>query len=177
MTMKWTCLTILCLVSSILLGGCSEHRARSYLNAYYAEVRAKPVQPPEPLPVYKPYQSFVYNAGSLRSPFEPMLRDGRGGPNSNRAKEPLENFPLDSLRFVGTMQEGKAVWALITAPDGSVYQVSAGNYMGQNYGQVTSITANSLTLTEMVPNGDGWRPHPVTLILHDVDTDNSTGSP
>jgi type IV pilus assembly protein PilP len=172
--MKWTWLLLFGLSTS-LLSACSEHRARSYLENYTAQVQAKKVQPPEPLPVYKPYEDYAYAAENLRSPFEPVSRDGRGGPNANRPKEILENYPLDSLRFVGTMQEGKDAWGLITAPDGSVYRISVGNYIGQNYGQVTHITADSLTLVEMIPNGDGWRPHPVTLMIRNTDNESSAG--
>ena len=54
----------------------------------------------EPLPQVKPYETFTYDAQSLRSPFRPdtpragLPRPGRG--RTARPKEYLEQFPLDT---------------------------------------------------------------------------------
>jgi Tfp pilus assembly protein PilP len=70
-----------------------------------------------------------------------------------RKKEPLEAFPLESLRFVTTMKMGANVNALIRAGN-STYMVKVGNYMGKNSGKVMNITENEITLIEMVPDDD-----------------------
>ena len=43
-----------------LLGGCGGDFAD--LDAYMAEVKARPVGAIEPIPTFKPYQSFTYSA-------------------------------------------------------------------------------------------------------------------
>lgn len=50
----------------------------------------------------------------------------------DRPREPLEAYPLESLKYVGVMIRKSASFAIISA-DGALYQVRAGNYMGQNF--------------------------------------------
>ena len=57
-------------------------------------------------------------------------------PDLNRPKEPLEAFPLESLKMVGVLQQKNTNFALIKADTG-LYRVKVGNYMGQNFGIVT----------------------------------------
>jgi len=115
-----------------------------------------------PLPEIRPYPVVAYDAVGLVEPFqaskiEPERKAGKGGgiqPDLNRRKEPLEAYPLESLRMVGTIMQGKAVNALIQA-DKNVYQVKVGNYMGQSFGVVTGISEAELTLKELVPDSLG----------------------
>ena len=51
-----------------LLGGCGGDFAD--IDAYMAEVKARPVGAIEPIPMFKPYQSFTYSAQSMRPPFD-----------------------------------------------------------------------------------------------------------
>jgi type IV pilus assembly protein PilP len=114
----------------------------------------------QPLPELKTYVPFLYNNdGSLHDPFK-----GRRAADSNasglkpdfsRPKEPLESFPLESLKFVGFLQQGKRSVALISAPDNTVYQVKVGNYMGQNFGLVTSLSKDEVTVKEMTQDATG----------------------
>jgi type IV pilus assembly protein PilP len=91
---------------------------------------------------------------------------GVGGPDPNRRKEPLEDFPLDSLKMVGTITRAKQAFAIIQAPDGSVQRVKAGDHMGQNSGLVTKVTEEKIDLIELVqgPLGD-WVEREASLSL------------
>jgi type IV pilus assembly protein PilP len=73
----------------------------------------------------------------------------------NRRKEPLEAYPLESLKMVGTLERGKQRWALIKTPDGNLYRVRQANYMGQNFGVIAMITDSSITLKELIQDTTG----------------------
>ena len=60
-------------------------------------------------------------------------------PELNRRREPLESYPLDSMALVGSLERGGQRVALIRV-NNLLYQVRAGNYLGQNYGRVMAIT-------------------------------------
>ena len=132
----------------------------------------------EPLPEVKPYEPFTYNAFDLQDPFKPRKLSalkGQGSgkgiqPDFNRHKEALENYSLDALKMVGTLQQGKMMYAIIKTPDNSLYRVKVGNYMGQNFGIITQITEADLKLTEIVQDSGGdWVERPATISLSEQD--------
>ncbi|MFQ5488758.1 MAG: pilus assembly protein PilP, partial [Gammaproteobacteria bacterium] len=88
-------------------------------------------------------------------------------PNVNRSKEVLENYPLDTLRLIGSLEYKEEHWGLVKAPDGIIYRVKPNNYLGQNYGKVIQVTENKLVLTEIVPDGlGGWEKRQTTLSVN-----------
>jgi len=115
----------------------------------------------EPLPQVKAYEPMSYNAFDLPDPFKPRKiepeRNASSGPapDTNRRKEPLEAYPLESLKMVGTLERGKQRWALIKTPDGNLYRVRDKNYMGQNFGVIAMITDSSITLKELIQDTTG----------------------
>jgi type IV pilus assembly protein PilP len=129
----------------------------------------------DPLPQVRPYEPFAYNAFDLPDPFKPRkIEPTRGGgqlqPDLNRRKEPLEAYPLESLRMVGTLQKLKAMYALVRTNDKDLYQVRVGNYMGQNFGVVTAITENEIRLKELVQDSAGdWSERTSSLLLEETD--------
>ena len=107
------------------------------------------------LPEVKPYSAFLFNAdGSLSDPFRARKAKASGvgslQPNLNRARESLEAFPLESLKYVGLLAKKKLTYALVETPDKTVQQVRMGSYMGQNFGIVTTINESSIGLKEIV---------------------------
>ena len=131
----------------------------------------------EALPEAKPYISFEYKAFDLTDPFRvakmEMAKKNSGSglaPNTNRAKEILENYDLEKLRMVGTLTKGKVIQALIHAPDGNLYRVKTGSYMGQNFGMVTSVTETEVQLKEIVEDSGGdWIEHATSLSLDEAE--------
>jgi len=108
-----------------------------------------------PIPEVKPYMAVEYNIdGALHDPFKPRKAQSNssGGiqPNLNRPRDPLEAFPLESLKYVGLLSKPKLKYALIQPPDGAVQQVKIGSYLGQNFGIVTDITETAVMLKEIV---------------------------
>lgn len=127
----------------------------------------------EPLPKIKPYEAFSYDAFNLPDPFKPRkLSPSRGGgglqPDLTRPKEPLESYSLETLKMVGMVAKSNGVNAVIRAPDRGIYHVHAGNYMGQNFGLITKITDNQITLKEIVQDSAGdWAERTSTLTLQE----------
>ena len=126
----------------------------------------------EPLPEVKGYEPFTYNAFDLPDPFKPRkLSTGGGGgmqPDLSRAKEPLENFSLETLKMVGMLSRGGVTRAVIKTPDNAVYHVKKGNYVGQNFGLITQISDSEVTLREIVQDSAGdWSERTSTLILQE----------
>ena len=139
------------------------------LEAYISATKARPGGRIEPLPTLQSYEPFMYVADSegLRSPFVPEAAVARadspvtpsGGtgrrPDQNREREDLEDFPLDTLRMVGTLAAGGIHYALVRSSDGEVHRVTTGNYMGQNNGRIVDISAAEIRLAEAVADGLG----------------------
>ena len=128
-----------------------------------------------PLPDVKPYEPFAYNAYDLVDPFRPRKieppKSASGGgiqPDLARRKEPLEAYPLENLRMVGTLQQNKATYALVKSPDNNLFRVKLGNYVGQNFGLITEISESTIKLKEIVQDSGGdWTERVSTLTLID----------
>jgi len=87
-------------------------------------------------------------------------------PVVHRSREFLESFPLDTLRMVGTFKVGKNFYGLVQSKDGLVHKVQPGNYVGQNDGKITEITASKISLNEIIPDGlGGYIERPASLAL------------
>jgi len=142
------------------------------VEAWVAEVKARPAPPLDPLPVMKQFETFEYSAQGLRDPFavpEPDRDSGSGlRPDANRRKEALEAFPLDGLNMVGTIGAGGNLIGLLLAPDRVTYRVRPGNYVGQNDGRITAVYEDRIEMVELVPDGaGGWLERQAKIVLED----------
>lgn len=155
-----------------LLAGCSSRMGD--LRAYIDEVKARPGGRIEPLPQIQPAPTFKYEAGDRRSPFVPDAPEKRvssnpnavQGPDPNRPREFLEQFPLDTLHMVGTLTSAGKTAGLVQTADGLIHRVSVGNHLGQNYGRITSITESQISLIEIIPDGlGGYIERPASVAL------------
>lgn len=151
-------------------GGASHQDLREWMAAQGKGAKGRL----DPLPTIRPYEPFTYNAFDLPDPFKPRKVESKGGklaPDMTRRREPLESFPLESLAMVGTIEKGKALYALVKTPEKDIYQVRQGNYMGQNYGVVIGISDSDIKLKELVQDGAGdWteRSSALNLLPSDV---------
>ena len=146
------------------------------LRQYIDEIKAKPGGRIEPLPQIQPAPTFVYEQAVRRSPFVPDTPQRRvsndpnavDGPDANRAREFLEQFPLDTLKMVGTLGDRRASFGLVQASDGLVHRVSVGNHLGQNYGRIVAISDSEIQLVEIIPDGlGGYLERPAAIALAD----------
>ena len=77
-----------------------------------------------------------------------------------------ENMIPAAVATLGTLEQLDTMWALVIARDGTLFRVHAGNYMGQNHGQITRIAEDRIELTEIVPDGTGgWQERQASVAL------------
>jgi type IV pilus assembly protein PilP len=143
----------------LLLNACGQDV--SDLTDFIEKSKTKHVGSVEPIPQFEAYTNFIYSASDLRDPFETAFQlEGNGDlidkPTHNkRPREPLERFPLDTLRMVGVLEKGNVKWGLIKDPQNTVHRVKTGNYIGSNEGEITSISEEQIELLEVVADGMG----------------------
>ena len=111
----------------LLAAGCGSDRhsdLRQELNALTKDLRGRV----DPLPQVTPYEPVPYQAEALVDPFRVSRIDvgqtGKpgGGPKNPRLeaeqarpKEPLEAFPLESIKMVGTLTQGPETFGIVRA--------------------------------------------------------------
>lgn len=90
------------------------------------------------------------------------------GPELARRKQPLEGYPLDVIRMVGSLNKEGEPTALVSV-DKLLYQVRVGNYLGQNYGKIMAINETSMDLREVVQDSSGdWIERPTKIELREA---------
>jgi type IV pilus assembly protein PilP len=165
---------LLFVVTGAVLAGCggeSHQDLRAWMADQGKNVRGRL----DPLPQMKPYEPFAYNAFDLPDPFKPRkIEPAKGSsklaPDLARRKEPLESFPLESLTMVGTLAKSNSVYALVRTPEKDVYQVRAGNHMGQDFGVIVAINDAEIKVKELVQDGAGdWTERTSSLQLQQPD--------
>ena len=165
-----------------LLSGCVS-RDMSDLEAFVADMNSRKSGRIDPLPEIKPYEAYAYKgaAEGKRDPFDPFYEKRQEQSEEvadagltkemeieiqNRNREELEQFELDSLAMVGTLQDTKENWGIIRDPDGVVHRVKVGNYMGRNIGKIVNIFEDQIELREIVKNNDGrWEERQASIAL------------
>jgi len=150
------------LLAALLLAACDTDQFQDlhdFVKNSGANLRGKVDPPPE----IKPYEPFNYdNSAALPDPFKPRKSEIKGGavpglnqPDLQRHKEALEEFPLDGLKMVGYLFQNHAGHAVIRSPDGKLHRVKVGNYLGQNFGQVTEVAETEIKIKEMIQDSAG----------------------
>lgn len=164
------------LVAVLALAGCSGEEGDDldrFIKESGKEFRGKV----DPLPEVTPFVPVEFNAdGALNDPFRPRQAksdsDKKSGglqPDLNRPREAMEAYPLESLKYVGSIYKAKLKYALVKAPDNAVNQLTIGNYLGQNLGMVVDITDNEVKIKEIVQDelsGD-WVERAASLSLQE----------
>lgn len=165
----------LCLVLglSCLVVACGGDSAYRDIDMFMDETKSRPVGQIPPIPPFTAYKAFTYSASGLRSPFVRPVEakqiarlSGSASvkPDFNRKQEYLEQFSLDSMRMVGSLELDGVRWALIRDSENSVHRVRTGNYLGRNHGRILESHENHIVIIEIVSDGaEGWLERPRTL--------------
>ena len=150
---------------AIAVAGCGadEHGdLKEELNQLTKDLRGRV----DPLPQVRPYEPVPYTAEGVIDPFRPErieVASARGSPSASaalieeqkkRPPEPLEAFPLESIQMLGTITQQKETFALVKAGP-NLYRVKKGNYMGQNFGVITTIDEGQISVKELVQDSTG----------------------
>jgi len=166
--MKKIPVALMCLVLVACTGGDNQD-LRQWMSEAGKDIKGKI----PPLPEVKPYEPVAYDAGNLLDPFKPakigpeQKKNAGGGvqPDMDRPREPLEAYPLESLKYVGVMTKKNVSFAIIQV-DSALYQVRVGNYMGQNFGVITKVAESEVTLKELTQDSAGdWVEKTSALLL------------
>lgn len=161
------------------LAGCGDDGSEE-LRQWMEEVRRQTPVSVQKIAEPKVFTPFVYAGKDEIDPYSPdklqaafarleAATNNGIRPDLDRRKEALENFPLDTVTMVGTLERPGLTYALLRV-DGSVFQAKVGNYVGQNYGRITRITDAGLELLEIVrdPSGE-WAQRTTKLELQESD--------
>jgi type IV pilus assembly protein PilP len=149
--------TMIC-APALVLVACGEGFAD--LRQFVKDSEKSVVRKIEQLPQVRPFAPFAYEGFDLPDPFKPRKlavkqNDSSGlAPDMNRRKEPLEAYPLEQLKMVGTLSQAGITYALVRA-EKTLYRVKKGNYLGQNFGLITEITDTEVKLKEIVQDTAG----------------------
>jgi type IV pilus assembly protein PilP len=170
-----------CLVFVVVaswLVGCSQEgtpTAEDWMKAQKAKPNIKEFVPPTP------FVAQVYDVGAYTDPFasdkirsQLPIEDLTQKADSEfskeallqlkRAKEPLESYALSSMNYVGILRTKTSNIALLRV-NNLVLQVKVGQYLGKDFGRITDITDERITVRELVLSGDEWKEQVSTLRL------------
>jgi len=165
------------LLGASLAMGCVSSDPTADLQAQLQEINDREGRAIPPPPEFRVFESYVYGSSNIRSPFVPQLRvvdkpkerpQGKSvTPDFDRPPGPLEEFGVDQLLLVGTIQRpGGPLIALVKDDNKVVHQVKTGTYIGRNHGKVQSVTDTQVEILELIPEGkDLWIERPRTMWL------------
>lgn len=154
--------TIVVCLSALCLQACTDDGLDD-LRQFTKNAHADRKPRVDPIPEVKTHELFAYASEEGVDPFGMFNLRPRGtktaqsgGPNLHRRKEPLEEYPLDALKMVGTLMKKSQAWVIIQAPDGTVHRAQVGNHLGHNFGKVLRISEEKVELIETIqdPLGD-----------------------
>ncbi len=167
-------LIVFLLLGLLFLSGCSENED---IQAEIDQINKTPAGPIEPLPPVVYYEPYTFDPTDIRDPFVPLrnvlLADVEVRrptsdlqPDLTRRREILEQYPLETLTLVGNITKDRAISALVRVPEGTIYPVRLGNYLGQNFGRIVQITEAKVLIKEIVPdNFGGWMEKDAEMLL------------
>jgi type IV pilus assembly protein PilP len=150
--------------AALLLAGCSDsnvREVRTWMDQVKKDTRVsiKPLQEP------KAFTPFAYTEKDVIDPFSPnkllaeLARDAAVTnnpfkPDTERKKELMESFPLDTMSMVGIIEKSGVSYALLQI-DKTLYQVKTGQRIGQNFGVVTKVGEQEVAIREVVQDAGG----------------------
>lgn len=158
-----------------LLAGCGDGDVQE-VRDWMKQIERETVPAVKPLPEPKEFVPYAYNPGEAVEPFSDakllneMARVAARStnplqPDDSRPREVLENYPLDTMRMVGTLQKGGISYALVQI-DAAIFQVKAGQRIGQNHGLVTRISEGAIDIREVMQDATGdWVERKATIEL------------
>jgi type IV pilus assembly protein PilP len=171
---------LLCITAGALmlsaLGACTADNDEliQWMEQQHKEIK------PNIAPIYPPkkFDPQPYMGVTGVEPFGAQKLVPVGGTASNKssvllaaakahAAQELESYPLDSMTMVGSLQQAGKAHALLMV-ENRLHDVKVGDWIGQNYGQITGITDTQITLRETVQDPTGeWIERTSTLQLQE----------
>jgi type IV pilus assembly protein PilP len=160
------------------LAGCGDggvEEVRLWMEEVKSQTKVEIPKVAEP----KKFTPFIYSGKTSVDPYSASklavalakLQAGSGTgfkPDLERRREPLESYPLDALKMVGTLEKPGLTYVLLQV-DKTVFQAKVGNYVGQNLGMITKIMDSEVELKEIVQDAAGdWVERKAKLELQET---------
>lgn len=167
-------------LGTALLAGCGDSDVRE-VRDWMAQVQRETHPTVKPLAEPKTFIPYAYGAKESLDPFSQTKLLGElakaaavstnpNQPDTKRPRELLETFPLDTMSMVGTIEKGGTRYALLQI-DRALYQVRAGQRVGQNFGVVTRVNDGAIDVREVVQDAAGeWVERMAKLELQSKET-------
>jgi type IV pilus assembly protein PilP len=115
----------------------------------------------------QPETMYVYSPIGKRDPFQNVFGAREAAPThqENRKPTPLQKWSLDQLRLAMTVTGTASPMAVLEAPDTNGWSVRVGDFVGKNWGKVTSIQPNQIVVTETITDQATGRVYPQDIKL------------
>lgn len=163
------------LFSLLVLAGCESSNDEN-LSVWMATVRqsthTNALTVPPPLVATPATYEPVNRADPFDATKISMLLDmsDQAGvrPDLKRSREPLESYPLDQFRMVGSLgRQGQSV-ALVEVGK-MLYQIRKGDHLGQDLGEVIAIREGTVDIEETLQEANGvWIKRRVQLSMREA---------
>lgn len=150
----------------LLLTACFEEDKHPDLTRFISQVNSSAKATATALPPEPHYEPIPFKPAVSLDPFvlpaslqqKSKMSGNCWQPELIPEIEPLENYELNSLLFKGVIGNAGSYWALIETPDKSIHRIGVGRMIGSNRGRVDSISSQTLSITEHIPDGLGcWQ--------------------
>lgn len=118
-------------------------------------------------------EEYFYNPAGKRDPFKPFYATGKAvnGAAVDPTAPPLQRWDVDKFILSGVIWATDVPRALLIDPEGTGHAIQIGTYVGRNWGKVTSISDESVVVTEEYQTIDGELVvNPVTVHFPGKDT-------
>jgi type IV pilus assembly protein PilP len=130
---------------------------------------AQPTKPADETDASQQQQTmYVYSPVGKRDPFQNVfgLREGetRALPPGRKAT-PLQKWSLDQLRLALTVTGTASPLAMLEDPENRGWPVRVGDFVGKNWGKVTSIQRDQIVVTETITDHNTGRVYPQNITL------------
>lgn len=163
------------LILLVAISACS-NRDVADLESYVAKINSRENPHVDAIPIVKQIPPYFYEVQHKRDPFAPILdaknpigeklifgtgankktKDCPDPKDPSRIRVGLELMPLDALRMVGSLKINNILWGLVVSKtEGTVYRVKAGDYIGENYGKIVSISDEEINILEKISDEEG----------------------
>lgn len=151
------------------LAGCDDRETPAQLQAWIGMVRNKALTTPPRYLATPAFLPLSYDATIGRTPFERIDAAESDFPHARPAQrgdgQVLEEFPLESIRMVGTISQDNRRYVLLQA-ERIIYLAKSGDYLGKNFGVIRRIADDEIELEELLPAAEGrWTTRQAVLAL------------
>ena len=127
--------------------GCSNHSEYKNIEQSIQELRKNIITQRKKIPPYQQHfpQGVTYKSQKLRDPFK------QAAEVTDKKSTNLDasiSYPINMLKFIGTLSKNNTVFAYILGPDNKIYQVKEGDPLGDHNGKILHIYPNRLEIGE-----------------------------